>query len=66
MGNETKHAETVLLPEIKGDGVNDDASGIQALLDSGAGAIYLPKPKNCYLIGETLRIHSNQTLWGDR
>ena len=66
MGNETKHAETVLLPEIKGDGVNDDASGIQALLDSGAGAIYLPKPKNCYLIGETLRIHSNQTLRLDR
>ena len=51
---------------IKGDGVNDDASGIQALLDSGDGEIYLPKPKNCYLIGETLRIHSNQTLRLDR
>ena len=55
-----------LLLGIKGDGVHDDAPGIQALLNSGVGEIYLPKPKNCYLIGETLRIHSNQTLRLDR
>ncbi len=53
-------------PAILGDGVNDDAPGIQALLDSGAGEVRLPKPKDCYLIGETLRIHSSQTLKLDR
>ncbi len=52
--------------QIVGDGIHDDASGIQALLDSGVCEIYLPKPKVCYLIGDTLRIHSNQTLRLDR
>lgn len=66
MGNELENTEAVLLAGVKGDGVHDDALGIQALLDSGAGEIYLPKPKSCYLIGETLRIHSNQTLRLDR
>lgn len=53
-------------PAVLGDGVNDDAPGIQALLDSGAGEVRLPKPKACYLIGDTLRIHSGQTLKLDR
>ena len=52
--------------QILGDGMNDDAPGIQALLDSGAGEIRLPKPQACYLIGDTLRIHSGQTLRVDR
>ncbi|MEI8245738.1 MAG: hypothetical protein WCI51_07905 [Lentisphaerota bacterium] len=51
---------------IAGNGINDDAPGIQALLDSGAGEVRLPKPKVCYLIGNTLRINSNQTLKIDR
>jgi polygalacturonase len=51
---------------VVGDGTNDDYAGIQAALDSGAGTVYLPKPKNCYLISQTLRVHSEQTVVADR
>ena len=49
-----------------GDGVHDDTAGIQALLDSGAGGVYLPVPSKYYLISDSLRIHSNTQLRLDR
>ncbi len=51
---------------VVGDGINDDYAGIQAALDSEAGTVYLPKPKVCYLIGKTLKVHSEQTIFADR
>jgi len=45
-----------------GDGITDDTAAIQALLDTGNPVIALPAPKVCYLISQTLKIHSNQTL----
>ena len=54
------------VPGVKGDGINDDTQGLQNLLDSGAGTIYLPKPLKYYLISKTLKIHSGQTLIVDR
>lgn len=51
---------------VIGDGVNDDSAGIQEALDSRAGTVYLPKPKNCYLISKTLKVHSEQTILADR
>lgn len=45
-----------------GDGVTDDTAAIQALLDSRDRLVYLPPPEKCYLISDTLKIHSNQTL----
>ena len=47
MGNVSKISETVFSTDVKGDGANDDAPSIQALLDSGDGEIYLPKPEKC-------------------
>lgn len=52
-------------PGVVGDGVHDDAAGLQAMLDSGAATVYLPAPPVAYLIGSTLRIHSRQTLIAD-
>ena len=54
------------LPGIVGDGKNDDAPGLQALLDRKTASVYLPPPPVCYLIGSTLRIHSGQSLILDR
>ena len=54
------------LPGITGDGRYDDTAGIQAALDSGAKAVYLPSPAGHYLISKTLLIHSNQSLVLDR
>lgn len=51
---------------VVGDGKNDDYAGIQSALDSGAGTIYLPKSKDCYKIGSTLKIHSQQSIVADR
>jgi len=48
--------------DIIGDGLHDDTAGIQALLDAGTSAVYLPSPPKYYLISEMLRIHSSQTL----
>jgi hypothetical protein len=54
------------IPNVKGDGVHDDTKGLQALLDSKASVIHLPKPPVCYLISAVLKIHSGQTLIVDR
>jgi hypothetical protein len=47
---------------LHGDGRHDDTAGIQALLDAGASAVYLPPPPKHYLISRTLVIHSGQAL----
>ena len=52
--------------KLYGDGVHDDQPAIQEMLDSGATCVYLPIPKKNYVIGKTLRIHSNQELKLDR
>ena len=49
-------------PVLYGDGLHDDQPAIQAMLDSGKRVVCLPYPKNNYLVGTTLRIHSEQTL----
>ena len=50
------------LTGLYGDGIHDDTAGIQALLDAGTAAVYLPPPPKHYLISRTLVIHSGQTL----
>jgi hypothetical protein len=59
-GKETMPNKT--LPPLQGDGLHDDTAAIQARLDSGAPCVYLPPPAAHYLIRETLRIRSGQTL----
>ena len=54
------------LPPLAGDGVCDDTAAIQARLDSGAACVYLPPPKEHYLISKTLKIGSEQELRLDR
>ncbi len=51
-----------LMKGLYGDGIHDDTAGIQALLDAGTSAVYLPPPPKHYLISRTLIIHSGQTL----
>lgn len=51
---------------LYGDGLHDDYPAIQEMLDSGKPCVYLPVPVNHYVIGKTLRIHSNQELRLDR
>ena len=53
-------------PGVVGDGQNDDTAGLQAVLDSGASTVYLPRPPENYLISKPLVIHSGQTLQADR
>lgn len=53
-------------PGVLGNGENDDTAGLQALLDTGAATIHLPKPPKHYLISKTLRIHTGQNLVLDR
>jgi len=48
--------------KLYGDGIHDDASAIQALLDSGISCVDLPAPSGHYAIGTTLHLHSGQTL----
>ncbi|MDR0814616.1 MAG: hypothetical protein LBN37_02565 [Bacteroidales bacterium] len=50
------------LPKLAGDGILDDTKAIQALLDTKASVVYLPPPKKHYVISQSLRIHSDQTL----
>ena len=52
-------------PGVVGDGVHDDTAGLQAALDSGAGAVRLPVPRAHYLISRTLLMHPGQTLLAD-
>ena len=47
---------------LYGDGIHDDAPAIQEMLDSGTSAVILPVPQKHYAIGETLVIHSGQSL----
>ncbi len=51
---------------IFGDGLHDDTTGIQALLDTGAPCVALPPPQAFYLISRPLVLHSNQELRLDR
>jgi hypothetical protein len=51
---------------IVGDGIHDDTTAIQALIDSRRALVHLPAPPKHYLISKPLRIHSNQTLQLDR
>lgn len=54
------------LPPLVGDGVHDDTAAIQARLDSGVACVYLPPPKDHYVISRTLKIGSEQELRLDR
>jgi len=54
------------IPEVRGDGVHDDTSGLQAALDSGASVVRLPMPPAHYVISRTLVMHSGQTLLAER
>ena len=45
-----------------GDGITDDTTAIQQLLDGPNTKVYLPPPSKCYLISKPLRMHSDQTL----
>ena len=49
-----------------GDGLSDDTACIQAHLDAGRSAVYLPPPPVHYVISRPLRMHSNQQLVLDR
>lgn len=52
--------------KLYGDGIHDDLPAIQEMMDSGVACVYLPVPKNHYLISGPIRIHSNQELRLDR
>ena len=54
--------ETTDHADLIGDGIHDDTTGIQALLDAMTSAVYLPPAPKHYLISRTLIIHSGQTL----
>ncbi len=47
---------------LNGDGINDDTSAIQALIDTGSSHIILPTPKKNYAISKPLVLRSGQTL----
>jgi len=59
-------ANALLFDNVKGNGENDDAAGLQVALDSGASVVYFPPPSVRYVIGRALEIHSCQTLMIDR
>jgi hypothetical protein len=61
-GNDSNSETEKTSVKLKGDGITDDAAAIQALLDTKTSVVYLPPPKNFYLTGKSLRIHSNQTI----
>lgn len=48
--------------KLYGNGINDDFGAIQELLDSGICEVALPAPAKFYLIGDTLKLHSGQSL----
>ena len=55
-----------VLPPLAGDGVADDTAAIQTRLDEGRSCVYLPPPKDHYVISKTLKIGSGQELRLDR
>ena len=55
-----------MINKLYGDGIHDDLPAIQEMLDSGKTCVYLPEPEKNYLIGGTIKIHSNQELRLDR
>jgi len=61
-GAETAEPTAMIAPGVVGDGIHDDTSGLQALLDSAKSEVRFPSPPVCLLISKTLRIHSGQTL----
>lgn len=50
------------VPPLAGDGVTDDTAAIQARLDAGLSCVYLPPPKDHYVISKALVIGSRQEL----
>ena len=52
--------------QLIGDGIHDDTTAIQRLLDSGTKKVYLPPPQIAYAISRPLIIHSQQELRLDR
>ena len=56
----------VAVPPLVGDGIADDTAAIQARIDVGGACVYLPPPKDHYVISRTLKIGSGQELWLDR
>ena len=61
-GAEPQKPPAEIAPGVVGDGVHDDTSGLQALLDSGRTEVRFPSPPACLLISRTLKVHSRQTL----
>ena len=53
-------------PRLFGDGFHDDTPAIQAMLDSGVPAVYLPPVEKHYLISRSLVVASRQELKLDR
>ena len=51
------------IPNVKGDGVHDDTKGLQALLDTNASVVSIPKPsEQVQLLKDAGTIHvSNKT-----
>ena len=49
-------------PALHGDGVTDDTDAIQTMLDARTSCVYLPPPRNFYLISRALELESGQTL----
>ena len=47
---------------LYGNGIDDDFPAIQEMLDSGKSVVTLPAPEKHYVIGKTLKIHSDQEL----
>ncbi len=47
---------------LYGDGIHDDTSAIQSMIDSGVCEVSLPAPKVCYLISRPLELPSNFRL----
>ena len=47
---------------LYGDGIHDDTSAIQEMLDSGKSTVSLPEPENFYVISRSLIMRSNTGL----
>jgi hypothetical protein len=55
-----------IFDQLVGNGIHDDTSALQAILDSGMRVIHIPAPRETYLISRCLKIHSNTSLIFDR